>query len=70
VTDRETPAEIRRDDGPADQRDLDLAAMRVAGDEQSDAVGRLREDVRVVGEGQDRPIVVDAAQRPLDIVRR
>jgi hypothetical protein len=62
-------AEARGDERPADQRHADLAAVQVAGHGERDAVGHVRELVRVVAEEDHGGAVGNVAQRALDVGR-
>jgi len=60
-------AVARRDDLAAQDRHGDLAAVRVAGDGERDAVGDVREQVGVVAQEQDGRAGGDGAHCPGDV---
>jgi len=62
-------AEPRRDERAAHERHADLPAVEVAGDGQRDAVGHLREQVRVVAEQDGRRVVGNVPQGAFDVRR-
>src|SRR5689334_4652124 len=62
-------AETRRDDRPAEDRQVDLTAMGVSGEGQADPRGNGWKDIRFVDEEDDRVAIVgDAGERPREIV--
>ena len=57
-----TLAIARGDDRPPDQRQVDLAAMGVAGHRQGDPLGHVGKQIGVVGGQNGRRFVVDLRQ--------
>ena len=53
VADRVTLTVDGRDNGTADQRERDLAAVSVAGERETDAIGDGRENIGIVRNGDD-----------------
>src|SRR3954471_524210 len=69
MADGEALAVFRRDDRPAEERQGELAAVRVSRNQQAEAPAQRRKDIGIVSDREDRAPVPDLAHGLANIVR-